>query len=329
MIATRPYIRPRLSRAEFRSGLDVLPELLRFGLKATPGTIAQGISQQGGIWALGTVAPIVVVGAYSRALTIPQRLQQASMRITAVLYPTLVGRHTRGDGEGFDRALVDSIRYEMIGMLMIAAAIGGASHSVLEIFGPGFGRATTALALLVIYPALAAVTVTQTQALWATNRPGLTSVIAMVRLAATLTLLVLLTPTLGMTGPAIAMLAGYLAVIVLYGIALRPSLARPLRATWPLRERVALLAAYAGGFAAAHGVELAVPSLPAMPLCLAAGAAGYALAFVVFGGINARDRGRLSDALAWARARRRRGDSDAPRGDSDAPRREALAGERA
>jgi O-antigen/teichoic acid export membrane protein len=308
ILAARPYVRARLSRAEFRAGLRVLPELLRFGLKATPGQIAQGVSQQGGIWALGTVAPVAVVGAYSRALTIPQRLQQASMRITAVLYPTLVGRHTRGDGHGFDRALVDSIRYEMVGMLMIAAAIGGAAHSVLEVFGPGFGRATTALALLVLYPALAAVTVTQTQALWATNRPGLTSVIAMARLAATLTLLVLLTPTLGMTGPAIAMLAGYLAVIVLYGIALRPSMARPLRATWPLRERFALLVAYAAGFAAARVVELAIPSLLGMPLCLVAGAVGYAAAFVLCGGINARDRARLSDAVGWARARRRRGE---------------------
>lgn len=308
LVAVRAYVRARLTRAEFRAGLRVLPELLRFGLKATPGQIAQGVSQQGGIWALGTVAPVAVVGAYSRALTVPQRLQQASMRITAVLYPTLVGRHTRGDGHGFDRALVDSIRYEMIVMLMIAAAIGGAAHSVLEVFGPGFGQATTALALLMLFPALAAVTVTQTQALWALNRPGMTSVIAMARLVATVTLLVLLTPMLGITGPAIAMLAGYLAVILLYGIALRPAMARPLRATWPLRERVALLAAYAAGFAAARAVELALPSLFAMPLCLAAGALGYAAVFVVCGGINVRDRSRLTDAIGWARARRRRGE---------------------
>ena len=307
-IAARPYVRARLTRAEFREGLRVLPELLRFGLKATPGQIAQGISQQGGIWALGTVAPVVVVGAYSRALTVPQRLQQASMRITVVLYPTLVGRHQRGDGHGFDRALVDSIRYEVIGMLMIAAAIGGAARSVLEVFGPGFGRASTALALLVLFPALAAVTVTQTQALWATDRPGLSSVISMARLVATLVLLVVLTPTLGMTGPAIALLAGYLVIIVMYGVALRPSMTRPLRATWPLRERVALLAAYGVGFAAARMVELAIPSLYAMPLCLAAAAVAYAATFLLCGGVNARDRDRAGDAIGWARSRRRRGE---------------------
>jgi O-antigen/teichoic acid export membrane protein len=360
-VALRPFVRARLDRREFRAGLRVLPELLRFGLRAAPGTIAQGVSQQGGVWALGTVAPIAVVGAYSRALTVPQRLQQASMRITAVLYPTLVGRHTRGDGEGFDRAVIDSIRYEMIGMLLIAAAVGGCARSVLGLFGPGFGRASTALALLMLFPALASITVTQTQVLWATNKPGQSSVIAMVRLVITLVLLVVLTPPLGITGPAIALLAGYVAIIVLYGVALRPSLTRPLRVTWPLRERLALLLSYVAGFAAARAVEFAIPSLPGLPLCLAAGVVVYTVAFVVCGGINARDRHRLTETLKWARARRARGSvqlaepsepdgthkqtasgapgrgeqggSGAPdRGEqsaSDAPGREALAGERA
>jgi O-antigen/teichoic acid export membrane protein len=304
MIAVRPFIRPRLSRAEYREGLRVLPELLRFGLKATPGQLAQGISQQGGIWALGTVASVAVVGAYSRAQTIPQRLQQSSMRITEVLYPTLVGRHTKGDGHGFDRALIDSIRYEAIGMLLIAAAIGGAARSVLAVFGPGFGRATTALALLILFPALASITVTQTQALWATNRPGLTSVIAVVRLAITLALLIALTPMIGITGPAIALLVGYLAVIVLSGLSLRPSLTRPLRATWPLRERAVLLVAYGAGFAGAHIVERAVPSTGGMLLALTAGATAYVVIFLLGGGINGRDRQRLIDAVAMVRSRR-------------------------
>jgi O-antigen/teichoic acid export membrane protein len=304
VLAVRPFLRARLTRAEYRKGLRVLPEILRFGLKATPGQLAQGISQQGGVWALGLVSSVVVVGAYSRAQTIPQRLQQSSMRITEVLYPTLVGRHTKGDGHGFDRALIDSIRYETIGMLLIAAAIGGAAHSVLAVFGQGFGTATTALALLILFPALASITVTQTQALWAIDRPGLTSAIAIVRLAITLTLLVVLTPAVGIAGPAIALLAGYLAVIVLSGLSLRPSLARPLRATWPLRERAVLLTSYAAGFAAAHVVEHAEPSTWGMLLALAAGTVAYAVLFLAGGGLNGRDRERLLDAVALIRSRR-------------------------
>jgi O-antigen/teichoic acid export membrane protein len=306
LIVVRPFVRARLSRAEYRAGFEVLPELLRFGLRATPGQIAQGISQQAGVWALGTVAPIAVVGAYSRAQSVPQRLQQASMRVTEVLYPTLVGRRAKGDVHGFDRALIDSIRYETVGMLLIAAAIGGAAHSVLDVFGPGFSRATSVLALLILFPAMASVTVTQTQALWAASRPGRASVIAIARLIVTVGLLIALTPRLGLVGPAIALLAGYAMVIALNGLALRAHLARPLRATWPLRERAALLLAYALGFLGAHLTERAFPNLAELPLSLLAGACAYAVAFILGGGVNARDRRRVEQALGQVRARRAR-----------------------
>jgi O-antigen/teichoic acid export membrane protein len=308
MIAVRPFVRAHLSWGQYRTGLRLLPDLLRFGLRATPGQIAQGVSQVGGIWALGMVAPVAMVGAYSRAQTIPERLQQASMRVTEVLYPTLVGRHTKGDGHGFDRALIDSIRYEMIGMLLIAATIGGAAHSVLEVFGPGFGRATSALALLMLYPAFASITVNQTQALWATNRPGRSSVIAIARLGVTIVLLVVLTPSIGIVGPAIALLGGFVVVIVLAGLALRLSLTRPLRATWPLRERLALMSAYAAGFTAAKLVAHAFPSMAGLPFCLAAGTVAYAAVFLACGGINGRDRRRLIEAIDMARSWRERRD---------------------
>jgi O-antigen/teichoic acid export membrane protein len=305
-IVVRPFVSARLTRAGYRRGLQVLPELLRFGLKATPGAIAQGISQQGGVWALGTIAPLTLVGAYSRAQTIPQRLQTASNRITEVLYPTLVGRHSTGDRDGFDRALIDSIRYETAGMLLIAAAIGGAAHAVLGLFGPGFGRASTALVLLILFPVLASITLTQTQALWAVDRPGRTSVIALVRLLVTVVLLVLLTPPLGIVGPALALLAGYLVVVVLNGISLRSSLARPLRATWPLRQRLALPVAYATGFGAAYGLSNVLPGTLALPLDLAVGVLAYSVAFVACGAVNQRDRERLTSVLAAVRSRARR-----------------------
>jgi O-antigen/teichoic acid export membrane protein len=313
LLAVRAFVRTRLSWREYREGLRVLPRLLCFGLKATPGQIAQGASQQGGVWVLGALAPVAVVGAYSRAQMIPQRLQQASMRISEVLYPTLVGRHLKGDGHGFDRALVDSIRYEAIGMLLIAAAIGGAARSVLEIFGPGFARASTALALLALFPALASVTVTQTQALWATDRPGITSVIATVRALVTLGALALLTPPLGIEGPAIALLAGYVVVIAISGMALRRTLTRPLRATWPVRERLALLAAYGAGFGAARAVERASSWPAALPLGLIVGTLAFVPVFVVAGGVNERDRARLGEALKALRSWRERRTAGAAR----------------
>ena len=302
-IVARSLARPRLNLEEYRTGLRALPELLRFGLKATPGQMAQGISQQGGIWAIGMVAPVAVVGAYSRALIVPKSLQTASLRITEVLYPTLVGRHTEGDYHGFDRALIDSTRYEVIVMTVFAATIGGAAHLVLGIFGPGFDAAAPALALLMLFPVMASITVTQTQALWAVNRPGLTSLIALARLVVTIALLVVLTPATHMVGPALALLSGFLVVIVLSGAALRRHLARPLRATWPIRERLALVAGYAAGYAAAHALQGVAAPVLALPLALLAGSAACAAALVLCGGLNQRDRQRLAELVAWARAR--------------------------
>jgi O-antigen/teichoic acid export membrane protein len=304
VLVARPYVRRSLTLEEYRAGMRVLPDLLRFGIRATPGEIAHGISQQGGVWALGIVAPVASVGAYSRAYNIPWRLTQASNRISEVLYPTLVGRHTTGDREGFDRALIDSIRYEVFGMLMIAAAIGGAARSVLNVFGAGFEQAATALALLALFPAFACATQTQTQALWATDRPGRTSLIALVRMVITLTLLAVLTPALGITGAAVSLLAGYVAVIALSGVALRPALSRPLRDTWPLHERLAMAAAYAAGFLSAHAMARIAPASAELALDLLVAALAYVLVFLACGGVNARDLVRLRQARAWLVERR-------------------------
>ena len=107
---------------------------------------------------------------------------------------------------------------------------------------------------------------------------------------------------MGIVGPAIALVVGYLLVIVLSGIALRSFLARPLRATWPLRERFALVAAYGAGFAAAHMTENAVPYPYGLFLSLFAGTIAYAGAFLIFDGINVRDRHRLIEIIGQARS---------------------------
>ena len=301
--AARPFVRARLSPGGYREGMRALPDLLRFGLKITPGGIAQGVSQQVGIWAIGSVAPLAVVGAYSRAQTIPDRLQQVNFRIVEVLYPTLVGRRANGDGAGFDRALLDTTRYALIGMLMIAAVCGGAAHAILELFGPGFDRAAPAFVLLLVYPALTTVTSAQTQALWSVDRPGLTSVTSLARMTTTILLTVLLTPRLGMVGPAVGLLGGLLLDMTWKTVALLPFLSQSLRTSWPVSERVALVASYACGFGAARAVANLVPSLGGLLLSVTAGTLAYVAALSLSGVVNHRDRGRLAEMLAVARPR--------------------------
>ncbi|HEX4465564.1 MAG TPA: lipopolysaccharide biosynthesis protein [Solirubrobacteraceae bacterium] len=307
-VLVRRFVSPRLGPGGYRRGLKALPDLLRFGLKITPGAVAQGVSQQAGVWAIGSIAPVALVGAYSRAQTVPDRLQQVNFRIVEMLYPTLVSRHSRGDGEGFDRALVDTARYALAGMLLIAAVLAGAAHGVLGLFGPGFGRAAPAFALLIGYPALACGTLVQTQALWALDRPGMTSVTALARLVCTLTLTIVLTPAIGVAGPAIALVAGFLVDLAWKSALLRPHLSRPLSAIWPRRERLALCLAYAAGFGAAHAVDAHSAGLLGLLTSLLAGTLSYVLALALGGGVGPRDRERLGELAAAAsrwRAQRR------------------------
>ncbi len=227
-----------------------------------------------------------------------------------VLYPTLVGRRARGDHEGFDRALIDSIRYALMGLLLIAAVCGGAAHSILEVFGPGFSRASAALALLVLYPALASIVATQTQALYVIDRPGLTSTVGIARLLVTIALTVLLVPSMGIAGPAIALLAGFVLDVLWKAAALMPVLSRPLRVTWPLRERLGLLGAYVAGFLAANAVEHLAASAtlpPRLALSLLTGAVAYWVVLLMTA-TNGRDQDRLLEAIkarhSWGKRRR-------------------------
>jgi len=307
IIVVRPYVRLRLTRSEARAGLRALPGLLRFGIRITPGGIAQGLSTQVGIWTLaGFRYPLSTIGAYSRAQSIPERMQGVNQVTSQVLYPTLVGRRHAGDGEGFDRALIDSIRYALIGTLLVAAVFGGAAHSLLAIFGPGFSRGAPALALLILAPVLAAIWYAQDMALLAAGRPGLTSIMALARLGLTIVLTVALTPTLGITGPAIALLAGALLQVCWGWIATRELLSEPLRVTWPLRERFAPIAAYACGFGAALAVEHAMPTTAGLLLSLTAGTLVYLAAIILGGGVNGRDRRRLAESAERLKAWRKR-----------------------
>lgn len=314
VLAARTFVCARLSAGGYRRGMQALPDLLRFGLKITPGGIAQGVSQQAGIWAIGSVAPLALVGAYSRAQTIPDRLQQVNFRIVEVLYPTLVGRRASGDGAGFDRALLDTTRYALIGMLLIASVCGGCAYAILALFGPGFDRAAPAFVLLLAYPALSTVTSAQTQALWSVDRPGLTSVTSLARMAVTIVLTIVLTPKLGVVGPALALLGGLLVDMTWKTVALRPFLSQSLRTTWPMTQRIALVISYACGFAAARALADIAPSLGGLLLSMVAGTLAYVAALVLCGAVNQRDRARLLEVLALARARRRRaGSAQRPR----------------
>ncbi len=99
-IAVRAFMRYSVSRADLRDGFSVLPELIRFGLKIVPGTIADGVANQAGVWILGASGTLPLLGAYNRAWQLGYRFVESKDRITDMLFPTLVERNYLRDHEG-------------------------------------------------------------------------------------------------------------------------------------------------------------------------------------------------------------------------------------
>jgi len=301
--AFMPWIVPR---AELRDGFRTLPKMVRFGLKIAPGSVANGLSNEAATWVLGAFGSLSAVGAYNRAWTLARRFIEGNWMITEMLLPTLVERRSDGDPTGFDRALVDTVRYAAAALLLVAAVGGGAAHGVMALFGPGFEAAADAFALLLLVPALVGVTAIQRTALLAVDRPVITSVIMLARMVVTLGATVILTWRLGVTGAALGVVSGAAASATWMAAVTHRHLTAPLRTLWPIREMAALVAAFGGGFVAARSVDAALDPLVGLVPALLAGIAAYAAAYWLGGGINTRDRTRLAGALARVKTLRRR-----------------------
>ncbi|HZV74518.1 MAG TPA: oligosaccharide flippase family protein [Conexibacter sp.] len=300
----RRLMRWRVPRVEIRAGLRTLPQIVRFGLKITPGMLAEGVSNESGTWIIGVIASIATVGAYSRAWQLARRFVDLDVRICEMLFPTLVERHAAGDDHGFDRALIDTIRYVLIGLLLLAAVGAGASNGIMDVFGGGFRRAAPALAVLMVLPALQTVSSILRHALFALDRPVATTVSGGLRMAATLAVGIPLSLWLGSVGTGAAVIVGLGVDVLSMAPRVHRELASPLRVLWPLRQVAALLAAYAAGIVASRVVDLAIPTFAGLVLATLAGSAAYVAVLLTGGALNARDRQRLAAERGRLRLRR-------------------------
>ena len=305
LVVVRGYIRLSAPRADLLVGFRELPGMVRFGIKLAPSGLANGLSSQVGIWALGAASSLATVGAYQRAWQISNRFLEMNSRITEMLFPTLVERQAGGDREGFDRALVDTSRYAAVAMLIPAAVGGGAGYGVMELFGPGFEDAGNTLAIVLLVPALAAVANAHAQALTASGRPFTTTLVAAAQLLLTSSLTVAFIPALGMFGAALAWAAAYVPAIAVLQLLTRRSMASGVFELWPPRQVAALALACAAGFTVARVMDRALDSVAALPLTLALGMLAYVGTFAACGGLASRDQRRLAEIRARLRPRRR------------------------
>jgi O-antigen/teichoic acid export membrane protein len=300
-IRVRRWMRFSASREDVGAGFRTLPEILKFGLKITPGSVADGVSTQAGTWILGALSTTAAVGAYNRAWNVGTRLLNLTQYITEMTFPTLVERRASGDHAGFDVALVDSFRYVIATLLLPAAALGGASLGVMQLLGSGFSAAANAFALLLILPAILTASNIQGLALFALDRPWLASAVSVVRMVATVALSAVLITAFGITGAAAAICAGALLDIAIKFTVTKRHMRTPLLTLWRAREQLAVVVAYAAGYAAARVVDQSVAGALGLVAAVPAGCVAYAAAFVAAGGVNRRDQARLRSVLARLR----------------------------
>jgi O-antigen/teichoic acid export membrane protein len=300
----RAYVRARVPREELRAGFRTLPDIIRFGLKIAPGAVADGVSNQAGTWILGSVASLSTVGAFNRAWQLARSVLLFNTRVTEMLFPTLIERHRVGDHAGFDRVLVDTLRYSAGGLLLLGAAVGGAASGVITIYGPGFARGADVLPWVLCVPGLLTLAMVQRHALYVFDRPLLATGSALLRLAVTVGASVPLTLALGVEGPGIALCLGLLFDIALTTSRVRPRLQQPLLALWPARQLVGLAAAFALGFLTAHAVDAPLPGLVGGIAGSIAGAVVYLAVLVTVGGLSRNDLDRLRRLRRLAGARR-------------------------
>lgn len=309
----RRWMAPRTSRRALREGFARVPEIMRFGLKLAPGNLAEGVSYDAPIWVLGFSMPAAAVGAYSRAWQTTSRLFTFGYRINEMLLPTLVERTASGDRDAFDRALLDTLRYAALALLLVGAAAGGAADGVMKIFGPGFEAGGDALAVLLVTPALTVMGSIEAQAQYALDRPWTSTVNAVIGMVAKVVGVIALTAPFGLVGAALGFAAGTLLQFGLQSLDLARHLRGRVRRWLPLRQVAGIVVAYAAGFAAARAIDQALAEPAGVVVALAVGCIVFALAYAVVAGRLDRDRARLAQ-LRGRSARRRPADERTPTG---------------
>jgi O-antigen/teichoic acid export membrane protein len=303
LIMIRRFMRYRVPFGEIRGGFKTLPVLIKWGLKASPTSLFEGIGNQTPIWALGALASPAALGAFTRARNLGGRTIDLLHRILEMLLPTLVERHSSGDRVGYERAYVETVRYSAVAFGAIAAVGGGAARGIMSAFGPDFTQASWALAAILLSLPFGAFSTIQAGALWSRNRPAVVSVIYGVALVVNVVLTVVLIAAFGVTGAGVALVAATVIEIPLTYWFAGSSLVR-VTSLWPRRQIAGLGGAYLGSFLIAYAVDNALADAAGALLAIAAGGVSFALLAFVLRVVQPRDLDRLRGALRSVPRRR-------------------------
>ena len=270
-----PLLGGRPTGVDLHAGVRELPALVRFGVRVTPGAIADGIAASAGTWLVGLVAPLAAVGAYSRAWGLAFRFRELSTRFGEVLFPVLVEHREAGRSAAFDATLIRTLRLALVGMLLPAAVGAGAADGIMRVFGPGFEAGSTALAFALIVAPIAAVSESLGHALNAVGRPLVPTTVAICRMVAAVGGGYLLVRHVGLAGAPLGLAGAYLAGLPALAQSLRGHVSVPAREWIPARVGLTMTAACAAGFIVARAAEHQLVGVAGTGAALACGALVY------------------------------------------------------
>jgi O-antigen/teichoic acid export membrane protein len=286
-----PLVRPVLGRrpafAELCAGVAELPGLVRFGLRVTPGAVADGLASSAGTWLVGLVAPVAAVGAYSRAWGLAFRFRELCARIGEVLFPVLAEHRAWGRQSAFDATLTRTMRWALAGMLLPAAVGAGAADGIMRLFGSGFEAGAGALAVALVVPPLAAVSEAFGHALTACGRPLVPTGAAIGRTLVAIVTGYVLLRQVGIAGVPLGLALGYLAGIPPLALAVRRHVGTPPSRWIPGRVAATVAAACLAGFTASRQAEHLLAGASGTAAALVVGTAAY-LAVVLAAELLAR-----------------------------------------
>ena len=258
LLVNRVMARSR-ERGSLRRSMPELRMMVSFGSRVTPGVIAQGLASQLDVWVLGSVSGVRSVGAYSRADGLASKLSEVAWRVNEILYPTLVRHHDAGDHAEFTSVADQTLRLTAAALFLPAAIAGGVARPVLTLFGPGFDRADTTMAVLFVAYATTVVAQILGPAILAVGRPGAQSLTSGAGVATMAALVYPMARAWGGTGIALASLTG--AVVMLLGRYwfVRTRVITDHAAFHPTRVAAGAMTSWLAGFGVSRLIVLAVP----------------------------------------------------------------------
>lgn len=202
----------RIGPAEFAPGVpngaELRHGLLRYGLRAHAANVVAYMNYRADMYFIAAMAGNAAMGLYAVAVQFSERLFIVSQAASTVLLPLLAGMQDeparRRDMAAF------AARWSFLATL----ATGAGLYVVLavlvgEVFGPAYSGMQPALAILFAGAAVTGVSRILANAVAAQGRPEYNAVAGLLGAVVNIILCIVLVPTQGIVGAALASLAGF------------------------------------------------------------------------------------------------------------------------